>query len=108
MNRPKMVRSIYAEFRHAAADEGSPEELLRAATGLVDLLKPLPQSVASGMSFRTGGLSFEEWDLDRAMADGGWRVLRHERELEHIAFGDEGESLDRDREVAQWMRENVA
>ena len=107
MNRSQMVRSIYAEFRRALPEEESGADLLQAAADLVDLLQP-SQPVPSKMSFRTGGVPFEEWDLCRAMADGGYRVFRHEEELRRLACFEDSDLQSGRNEVMTWMREHLS
>ncbi len=76
MNRPQQVRAVYQEMRRTVGDRFSARELLEQAAALVDLFA-IPED-NSRFELRTGGVPFEEWSLDAAMADGGWRILNHE------------------------------
>ncbi|MCC6135187.1 MAG: hypothetical protein LM550_15245 [Candidatus Contendobacter sp.] len=75
MNRPQQVRAIFQELRQAVGDQFSAGELLARAASLVDLF------TVNDDPFRLEPLEepqpFEEWSLDVAMADGGWRILNH-------------------------------
>ena len=76
MNRPQQVRAVFQELRQTVGDLYSVQELLERAASLVDLFTE--KNDASRFELRTGGVSFEEWNLNAAMADGGWRILNHE------------------------------
>lgn len=87
MNRPQQVRAIFQELRQQLGDRYSARELLEQAASLVDLftIKDDP----SRFELRTGSIPFEEWSLDRAMADGGWRILNDECRRNRALFEDE-------------------
>lgn len=76
MNRPQRVRAVFEELRRSLGHRFSARELLEQAASLVDLFRV--KDDPSRFELRTGGVPFEEWSLDRAMADGGWRILHHE------------------------------
>ncbi|MBZ4195038.1 MAG: hypothetical protein LAE24_12165 [Candidatus Contendobacter sp.] len=75
MNRPQQVRATFQELRRAVGDQFSAGELLARAASLVDLF------TVNDDPFRLEPLEdrepFEEWSLDVAMADGGWRILNY-------------------------------
>jgi len=76
MNRADQVREVYRELRKSVGDRATSGELIRCAASLVDLFAESDE----GPTFpdRVGGVSIEEWPLDVAFADGGWRVLSYE------------------------------
>jgi hypothetical protein len=76
MNRPQQVRAVFQELRRTVGDRFTARELLEQAAALVDLFT-VPED-QSRFELRTGGVPFEEWGLDAAMADGGWRILNYE------------------------------
>ena len=108
MNRPNLIRSIYAELREVAGEVANDAELLKVAAAVVEAADPDARGNLRNLSGRTGGLPFDRWALDRAMADGGWRILRYETELGTCVYGDEVESDSSDLEFKQWMMENAA
>lgn len=76
MNRPQQVRAVFQELRRTVGDRFSARELLEQAAALVDLFA-VPED-NTRFELRRGGVPFEEWSLDVAMADGGWRILNYE------------------------------
>ena len=88
MTRTKLIRRIYFELRQSVGSGVSQAEILRCAAKLVKLHSG--EDNGPRLDSRTGGYPFSMWSLDRAYADGGWRVLKYEREYE----------LDMDREDA--------
>src|SRR5262247_3748150 len=89
MDRPTVIREIYAELRRVADPDLSASELLRAAAEIADALHESTGEPGTGLTSHTGGVPFDRWSLDRAMADGGWRILRYETELAFPNFDDE-------------------
>jgi len=109
MNRPNLIRSIYTELREVAGEVATPAELLRLASAMIEAAQPEDSCSGSQLTGYTGGVPFDLWALDRAMADGGWRILRHESELGTPVFGDDAENSDgEDIAVRDWMMENAA
>ena len=108
MNRPNLIRSIYAELREVAGDVANDAELLKVAAAVVEAADPEARAGHRELSGRTGGLPFDRWPLDTAMADGGWRILKYETELGTCVYGDEAESDPNDLEFKEWMMENAA
>ena len=76
MNRPQQVRAVFQELRRTVGDRFSARELLEQAAALVDLFA-VPED-NTRFELHRGGVPFEEWSLDVAMADGGWRILNDE------------------------------
>ncbi|HOW77155.1 MAG TPA: hypothetical protein PK959_14750 [Candidatus Competibacteraceae bacterium] len=72
MNRPQQIRAVFQELRRTVGDRFTARELLEQAAALVELFT-VPED-HSRFELRTGGVPFEEWSLDVAMADGGWRL----------------------------------
>ena len=90
MNRSQQVRAIFRELRRSVGTRATSKEILECAAALVDLFDNDDRS--SGYVDRMGGLPFDNWALDVAMADGGWRILRYETERERgLAEEDEEE-----------------
>jgi hypothetical protein len=77
MSRTKLIRQIYFELHSALGARASRQEILRCAVEIVRLHRG--ERVEPRPNFRTGGIPFSMWSLDRAFADGGWRVLSYER-----------------------------
>ena len=76
INRPEKVRRVYTELRRAAPEDISAQDLLRISAKLVALSegrggRPLARQGAPRPTF-------EELPLDKALNDGGWRVMEHE------------------------------
>ena len=57
-------------------DSATSQEVLQCAYSLVELFST--DSSGPRCEFRTGGVPFENWSLDTAFADGGWRVFWNE------------------------------
>ena len=106
MNRPTVIREIYAELRRVADPDVSASDLLRAAGEIADALKESTEETGPTLTYHAGGVPFEQWSLDRAMADGGWRILRYEIERSFPNFDDElpGERCT----IKGWMTEMAA
>ena len=106
MDRPTVVREIYAELRRVADPDCSASELLRAAAEIAEALRQSTGESGTGLTYYTGGVPFDRWSVDRAMADGGWRILRYETELAPPNFDDEspGERVA----IKGWMTEMSA
>lgn len=88
MTRPQLVREVYFELRRSMAGRASPREMLESAAALVELFSQ-PEDYAPAFDLRTGGRAFDEWALDIAFADGGWRVLGHETHLQEELLDEE-------------------
>lgn len=106
MNRPELVRSIYAELRSVADPEVGAAELLRAASEIAEAYHATTSGHDSGLTYYAGGVPFEQWALDRAIADGGWRILRYESALAPPESEDQpgAEALA----IKEWMMEHAA
>ena len=106
MDRPTVVREIYAELRRVAEPDLSASELLRVAAEIAEALRESTGEPSKHLTYYTGGVPFDRWSLDRAMADGGWRILRYETELASPYFDDEyrGDRI----EIKEWMMEMAA
>lgn len=79
MNRSAQVREVYAELRRSLGDRFTSNEMLKAAMSVVELFSIDEDDLVPRFELRLGGLPFNQWSLDVALADGGWRVLEHER-----------------------------
>lgn len=105
MNSPNLVRKIYAELRSVAWPDVSSPELLRAASELAAAYHSTTLSDERGATYYAGGLPFHLWSLDRAMADGGWRVLAYESNLARAVFGEQPDSEE--FAIDDWMAEHA-
>ncbi len=76
MNRPDRVRKVYGELRRALGDQFPSHEILRTAARLVDIFDD--RKGYSGIRHGAPRPTFEELPLDKAFADGGWRILSRE------------------------------
>jgi hypothetical protein len=106
MNRPGLVRKIYAELRSVADADASAAELLRTASAIAEAYDSTTGKRDPGLTYHTGGIPFDRWALDRAMADGGWRIFRYESELAQSDFDDQ--SCSEAIAIKEWMMENAA
>lgn len=106
MNLPTLIRMIYAELRSIAGPDESAAELVRAAADIAAAFLSAKRGNETGATYYTGGTPFEYWTVDRAMADGGWRVLLHESEVVRTLF--ENESSADEFVVRDWLMENAA
>lgn len=88
MNRPRLVREVYLELRQTLAGRATPREILESAAALVELFTESEDSDPR-FDMRIGGLPFDQWALDIAFADGGWRVMGYEAHLEENLLHDE-------------------
>jgi hypothetical protein len=73
VNRPNQIRRVYIELRRALGDDLSAGDLLRLAASIVRAYRA-PEE-ADPTSNRPPFFALE---VDKAMKDGGWRVLHHE------------------------------
>jgi hypothetical protein len=81
------IRQVYAELRHALGGEIPAIELLRLAAELVDAARePFARDHEGVVSARS---SIDELPLDRAMADGGWRIMARDRAQRSDYFEDD-------------------
>jgi hypothetical protein len=106
MNRPTLVRRIYAELRVAAPATISSAELLHAANEIAEAYASRDRNSRANATYYTGSTPFECWALDRAMADGGWRVLGYESGLTRDVFDDQTSSEEFD--LDSWITEHAA
>lgn len=75
-SRSIKVRQVFAELRHALGAEIPAGELLRLAAALVDASYPRePKDEHREVGARP---AFDQVPLDRAFADGGWRIMNGE------------------------------
>ncbi len=78
MTRSSQVRAVYRELRQTLGDTYNPRQLITHAAALVELFQEPPNDPQ--FDLRAGGIPFEHWEVDRALADGGWRILAFERD----------------------------
>jgi hypothetical protein len=73
-SRSIKVRQVFAELRHALGTEIPAGELLRLAAALVDASNPRDHEACDAGP----GLARDRVPLDKAFADGGWRIMGSE------------------------------
>jgi hypothetical protein len=71
------IHKVFAELRHALGTEIPAIELLGLAAKLVDATRE--PSVGDDDGLVSARLSIDELPLDKAFADGGWRIMARER-----------------------------
>jgi len=77
MRRSFIIRQVFAELRHALGNEIPAIELLQFAAKLVDATRtPLIRDDEKFVSVRP---AIDELPMDKAFADGGWRIMARER-----------------------------
>ncbi len=76
MNKSAQVNAIYHELREAMGERATQKEVLQCAYSLVELFST--DNAGPRCELRTGGVPFENWSLDAAFADGGWRIFWYE------------------------------
>ena len=96
MTRPEQVRAIFHELRRTVGGNASAREILVCADSLVALFS---QDDEPHFDTRVGSLPFENWAMDVAMADGGWRILWDEIRRGTDFTGEEWEGFQTDREI---------
>jgi len=106
MNGPNLVRRIYTELRSVTDADVSATELVRAASAIAEAYHSTTRDHDPGLTYYTGGIPFDRWALDRAMADGGWRIFRYESELARSDFDDQPGTEE--LAIKEWMMENAA
>lgn len=78
MTRAQQVRAVFHVLKETLGDQYSAGDLLRSAAALVEACRTLDEEEA--LDRRVGPReAFFASEVDKAMADGGWRVLDFER-----------------------------
>ncbi len=106
MNRPDRVRKVYGELRRALGDQFPSHEILRTAARLVDIFDG--REGHSGIRHGAPRPTFEELPLDKAFADGGWRILARESSLFVEEFSEDPQELMVRRELKSFGMELAA
>ena len=97
MSRPHRVRKVYGELRRSLRDRFPSHEILKTAARLVDLFDG--REGHSGIRHGTPRPTFEELPLDKAFADGGWRILAREYSLFVEVYSEDPRNLTVGREL---------
>ena len=85
--RALKIRQVFAELRHALGAEIPAIELLQLAAKLVDATRaPSVRDDEKIVSMRP---SIDELPLDKAFADGGWRIMARDRAYNSDQFEDD-------------------
>lgn len=107
-NRPKIVRTVFSELLGILGDSFTHSELLESANSIVEVVLPAPEADGPKYSSRTGGLPFDQWAVDAAMRDGGWRVFNREKELVSYLYEDDYDLHLNNTAINDWFMENAA
>jgi hypothetical protein len=81
------VRQVFAELRHALGNEIPAIDLLQLAAKLVDAARA--PSVRDDEEVIRVRPSVDELPLDKAFADGGWRIMARHRAYNPDQFEDD-------------------
>jgi hypothetical protein len=95
MTRSSQVRAVYRELRRSLDRDCSARQLISYAASLMALYREPPDDLQSDP--HEVSLPFERWDVDRAFADGGWRILAFERARLGDAEDDDGDRQETSR-----------
>lgn len=87
MNKAAKIRNVFQELRSVIGAKATSFEVLQCANALVEMFSD-DEAGSGKFDLRIGGLPFENWSLDAAFADGGWRILKHEMDA-GIDFNEE-------------------
>jgi hypothetical protein len=80
MKRSAKVTAVFEEFCEVMGEGHDQTDLLRLAENVVEMSRQ--DYVSPAANDREYGTPFENWSLDTAFADGGWRVLCRD-DLDH-------------------------
>ena len=78
MTQTQKIREIFAVFKSVYAGKRPAGELLRAAFAFIELYKALEVERYAEEGYSTREAFFAA-AVDRAMKDGGWRIMDYER-----------------------------
>lgn len=92
MNRPQKIRQVYAELRSALGQDVPSHEVLSASSRLVDIVDG--RHTQPGARQGSPRPTFEELPLDKAFADGGWRIMKRESLRLRELYTEEPEDTD--------------
>lgn len=79
MQRPALIRAVYAELRASLGAEAPGGDLLRLANLIV--LAMAEAAEQDDLDEESASRAFITLPVDDAMSDGGWRILAHEKGL---------------------------
>ncbi len=80
MRKPALIRALYAELRQMLGSEVADGDVLKLAHHFVRAYGDAPYQL-SEFGVAHDSRPFSSLPVDEAMADGGWRVLYHERRV---------------------------
>jgi len=78
LNRSQKLREVFAELKQFCGEKISAGELLRLATALIETYRNLDVERYGDFGYPKRDPFFAS-DVDKAMSDGGWRILNFER-----------------------------
>jgi hypothetical protein len=78
LNRPQKLREVFAELKETFGKQLPAGELIRLATALIEAYQTIDIEQYGDFGYATRD-PFFIWDVDKAMRDGGWRILSFER-----------------------------
>jgi hypothetical protein len=81
------IRQVYGELRYALGTETPAIELLQLATRLIDATRT--PAVVDDTKILELRPSSDQLPLDEAFADGGWRIMAHDRAYSSEQFEDD-------------------
>jgi hypothetical protein len=81
------IRQVFAELRYALGNEIPATELLGLAAKLIDATRE--PSVRDNDGLVSARSSIDELPLDKAFADGGWRIMARDRVSDSDHFEDD-------------------
>jgi len=106
MRESQQIAAVYLELRRALPGDLSPRLLMACAASLTELFSGAIDEPA--FELRSGFTPFGQWSLDSAFADGGWRVLAHERHTDLFPDEDELDAVDVRKVISRMEMEAYA
>ena len=100
------IKYVFSEFKRESGHLYSDAVLLEKAEQLVEIMNPA-QSVPK-TELRTGGVPFDQYGLDVAMSDGGWRIMARESHLVSDFIDEDRDGVSHDLFIQDWLRQVAA
>jgi hypothetical protein len=106
MNRPQEVLCVYRELRSQLGNEFPAKELLKSAAKLVQIVHG--EGPITGVKPKNTRPTFDELPVDKAMEDGGWKLLSNEPSWLREANDEDTYSVRARREIYGFRVEMAA
>ena len=106
MTESQQIAAVYLELRRSLQGDVSPRLVMACAASLTELFSGAIDDPA--FELRSGFTPFGQWSLDSAFADGGWRVLAHERHTDRSPDEDELDAVDFRKVMSRMETEDFA